>query len=541
MIFKLDLDFCRVYVSPASREILGYEPHELLGKPPNEMAHPDDAEKVTRSYRELLSNRKPLTTVTRIKHRDGHWLWIEVHKRGLFDPVTDAPIGIIGALRDISKRKAAEDAVRASETLLRAVFDHTPDCILVIFVGSDDALMLQTYNPAAARAFGCFDGTIEGKPLHSVLSSPVMDNLGRCLATGQVIDLDDAALFVKGHRKWDLTLAPIFDDRARVTQIIITARETTEKTFVANLVRESWERYRLIADNVADLVVRLGRDLTCGFVSPASRDVLGCAPDELVALPLADIVHPDDRETFLDDMARLQTTSRIDEFRFRARRSDSSHIWVEATGRKLADGNSIILAIRDISRRKKIEDELAAANRQLKALASRDDLTGLPNRRAFEEVFDDEWRRAARDMSKLGLIMLDVDRFKAFNDLYGHQAGDDCLRAVARAIERPLRRPADFAARYGGEEFVVVLPGTDEPGATEVAEQIRAAVAATGLEHRGNAGGVVTISAGIWASIVAPPVDRRDALKSADANLYTAKSAGRNRVVWGGLAAAKVG
>jgi PAS domain S-box-containing protein len=160
------------------------------------------------------------------------------------------------------RRKAAEDAVRASETLLRGVFERTPDCILVTSVASNATLMLQTYNPAAASVIGCSAGDMRGKPLRHVLSSPeagkIMDNLDRCRATGQVIELEDVALLGKGQRKWDLTLAPIFDEQTRVTQIIITARETTEKKLVANLVRESWERYRLIADNVADLVVRLG-------------------------------------------------------------------------------------------------------------------------------------------------------------------------------------------------------------------------------------------------------------------------------------------
>ena len=137
--------------------------------------------------------------------------------------------------------------------------------------------------------------------------------------------------------------------------------------------------------------------------------------------------------------------------------------------------------------------------------------------------------------------MLDVDKFKVFNDVYGHQAGDESLRGVARAIEAALLRPADFAARYGGEEFVVVLPGTDEAGTIEVAERIRQSVEAKKLEHRGNPGGIVTISAGVWASSTALPVTPRDALKSADANLYSAKAAGRNRVGHGGVPVAMAG
>ena len=141
----------------------------------------------------------------------------------------------------------------------------------------------------------------------------------------------------------------------------------------------------------------------------------------------------------------------------------------------------------------------------------------------------------------LGLIMLDVDKFKVFNDLYGHQAGDDALCAVARAIETALLRPADFVARYGGEEFVIVLPGTDEAGTIEVAERIRQSVEAKRLEHRGNAGGMVTISAGVWASGRRLPVNPRDALKCADANLYAAKAAGRNRVGYGCVPVAMAG
>jgi PAS domain S-box-containing protein len=223
-------------------------------------------------------------------------------------------------MRDISARKAAEDAVHASEALLRGVFDHTPDSILVNSVAADGTFLLETYNPAAAAAIGFPVGVMNGKPLHDVLlpaaAAKVKDDLEQCLASGQVLAFEDVAMFGKGRRTWDVTLTPIFDDRGRAVRIIATARETTEKKLAADLVRGNRERYQLIADNVADLVVRLDRDLACGFVSPASRDLLGCEPEELVALPLVEIVHPGDRGVFQQDMRTVLT--------FGSRRRDAS-------------------------------------------------------------------------------------------------------------------------------------------------------------------------------------------------------------------------
>jgi len=543
MIFRLDVDLRRTYVSPACREILGFEPSELIGTRPIDMAHPDDVEGLTQSYRDLLAGKERATGINRLRHRDGHWVWIEVHMRALLGHAGGTPIGIVGAVRDISIRKSAEEAVRASEALLRGAFYNTPDCILV--VSATGPLVLETHNRAAAAAMGPALADGEGKPLDRVLppavAAKLKGGLEQCIATGEVVRLEGAIMSGEGRRKWDVILAPIFDDQDSVERIVVTAREITERNLAEDLVRESSERYRLIADNVADMVVRLGRDHTCSFVSPASRDLLGCEPEELIALALADIVHPDDRGAFLDDMARLQADGEIDELRFRGRRADGTYIWIEATGRRLTDSDSLILVARDISRRKQVEDELEAANRQLEKLATRDGLTGLANRRSFDLFLDVEWRRSARDRLPLGLIMMDVDKFKVYNDAYGHQAGDDCLCAVARAIESALLRPSDFAARYGGEEFVVVLPNTDEAGTIDVAERIRSAVESAGLEHRGNPAGVVTISAGIWASGVLPMADPRAALKFADANLYAAKAGGRNRVVHGSMPLAAAG
>jgi diguanylate cyclase (GGDEF)-like protein len=171
----------------------------------------------------------------------------------------------------------------------------------------------------------------------------------------------------------------------------------------------------------------------------------------------------------------------------------------------------------------------AASNRVLVELAHKDGLTGLANRRYFDDLLLEEFRRARRQELPLGLVVIDLDCFKAYNDRYGHLEGDDCLRRVCATVQTALRRPGDRAARYGGEEIVVLLPATGESGALNVADAIREAVAALGIPHSGNAHGIVTVSAGASALIPFHAEDQpADLFGAADRALYQAKNAGRN-------------
>jgi diguanylate cyclase (GGDEF)-like protein len=166
-----------------------------------------------------------------------------------------------------------------------------------------------------------------------------------------------------------------------------------------------------------------------------------------------------------------------------------------------------------------------------RAACGRDELTGLANRRSFDTALRTEWGRAARDGAPLGLLMADVDHFKAYNDTYGHPAGDHCLARVADAIRGGMRRPADTAARYGGEEFALILPGTDLAGAVAVAETIRSGVAGLGLEHASSpVSRRVTVSVGVASIVPDSSLTEADLLSAADQALYRAKFSGRNRV-----------
>ncbi len=179
---------------------------------------------------------------------------------------------------------------------------------------------------------------------------------------------------------------------------------------------------------------------------------------------------------------------------------------------------------------KEMQLQLEERNEQLKQLSSLDGLTGIPNRRRFDEVLESEWKRGVRTSEPLCLIMVDVDHFKAYNDHYGHPAGDFCLKRIARALSSVLKRPMDIVARYGGEEFSAILPGTNAKGGDLVAEKLRSIVEQLDIEHAESPGyGRITVSIGTSAVLPSMGAYPTDLIKAADKALYKAKSLGRNR------------
>ncbi len=299
-------------------------------------------------------------------------------------------------------------------------------------------------------------------------------------------------------------------------------------------VSRNEQLYRLLANNASDIITRVRLDGRRLYVSPAVEVVLGWTPEEMLRPDWQNCVHPDDRPGFV--AAREQMARGVDYVSnvYRYQRRDETWCWIEARlhlvrGR---DGTpkEFVANLRDITDQKRAELALETALSELAETAATDGLTGVANRRRFDEVLDLEWRRALRAGDWLGVLLIDADHFKAFNDSYGHQAGDDCLRAIAHTTAAQIRRPHDTVARYGGEEFVVILPNTHPAGASEVAERIRRAIAALGLPHQGNAGGTVTVSIGACAMRVGSGFAASRLVEAADRALYVAKRGGRDRV-----------
>ena len=175
--------------------------------------------------------------------------------------------------------------------------------------------------------------------------------------------------------------------------------------------------------------------------------------------------------------------------------------------------------------------KLAEANLALQKLSSLDGLTGIANRRSFDETLQKEWNRSIRGEKSIGLIMLDIDFFKLYNDHYGHQGGDDCLKRVAKGLESAIHRETDLLARYGGEEFSTVLPDTDLNGAIKVAEEMRLTIKDLRIEHaKSKVTDIVSISIGVSAVIPLQGMNQEVLIAAADQALYKAKEEGRDMV-----------
>ena len=298
-------------------------------------------------------------------------------------------------------------------------------------------------------------------------------------------------------------------------------------------LREQDAQYRFIVDNALEGIVALDKDGRVTFLNRRMAEMAGYRVEEVLGQPYLDFLAEDQ---FADAAAKqAERAQGLDGVYERCLlRKDGGQKWVQVSARAVLDAAGhyagAFSVIIDIDARKRTETALAASNKRLAEQSLLDGLTGIANRRRFDEALTREYRRHARGGASLSLVLIDIDHFKAFNDRYGHIHGDACLRQVAGVLRQNVTRAGDLVARYGGEEFACILAETDAPSAAAMAERLRQAVAALDIPHEASPTACrVTISSGAATARCLPGGSPLELLARADEQLYRAKAAGRDQ------------
>ena len=431
--------------------------------------------------------------------------------------------------------------------------------VMAIRIGDAGVLFRYARLPEAAMVFGATTGVIalvfwqNQYPLLFVIFPFLVWSAFRFGFVGVMASLllttcIGVGATVAGHGP--LALIPGADDVERIFILqffLVVANFATlpiavtleERRLQDTKLRESEERFRFLSENSSDLILLLGLDGLRKYVSPSFTEILGWSPDEVIGKSVYGSMHPDDAVTLENVMRAVNRGDKSygNPFMatFRTLHKDGHSVWMEVHIRRVDDPTTgtpleLVVTGHDVTARKAAEEQLAIANRQLEELARNDGLTGIANRRSFDETLTREWLRSMREKQPLALLMLDIDWFKLLNDLHGHGSGDRALQQIAQIVAGAMRRPGDFAARYGGEEFALLLPNTPLAGAMIVAENIRIGVQELKIENANTIFGVATISIGVASIAPRPGMDPALLVETADQALYRAKHQGRNRV-----------
>ncbi|WP_163839560.1 sensor domain-containing diguanylate cyclase [Pseudoxanthomonas sacheonensis] len=385
-----------------------------------------------------------------------------------------------------------------------------------VFYQSAYPLLFLVYPPLLYGVFRHrFAGVVVGISLLAIIGG-----IATALGHGPLALVDESSLVQR------TILLQLFVGTACLMSFPV-ALSMAERARLTARVRESEQRYRMLADYSHDVVVRMRADGQRLYVSPSARDVLGWEPAELLK-PNQVLVHPEDYAVQQQTIASVLASGHPVTAIYRLRHKDGHYVWMEAAARSIpsADGDTtdIIFAGRDVSQRVAAEQALKASRDELEAQAHLDSLTGLANRRQFDERLTHALGRSRRQGLAVALMYMDIDHFKQVNDTHGHAAGDEVLRVFGQRLSACVRS-GDLVARLGGDEFVVLIEDLSVP---ETAEAIAGKLIEAMSEDIVVEGTTLHVTTSIGIAYSAHPAVAKNLTAAADAALYAAKSAGRN-------------
>jgi diguanylate cyclase (GGDEF)-like protein/PAS domain S-box-containing protein len=517
IIYSVGPDHLVTWVSPSITRILGWQPEEIEGSVMADLLHADDQAEIDDAG------------LARIRSKDGTYRWVTNSVTSLHDS-EGRPVGLVGALTTVDNLVEAQQHAERNEALLRATSDALLDPLVVFEPVRDDAgyvtdFMFVDVNRATTEYLNLAHDQFIGRRILDLFpafgSSGLLDTYRGVLATHESAEVSDFVYDndVLGIRAYyDLRITSVVGDR-----LCLTWRDVTAQRTAAARIAESEQRFRLLAENAADVVVRI-RDGIIVWVSPSVEAIDGVPPERWEGLSAVDFVHPDDLEVFSEALAHLSAGG-SHATRLRVNVPGGMTHWVEAHARLFLDDDGtpdgLISSLRVI-------DDLVEVERELQHRAQYDMLTGLMNRSEVLNQISRATARTPRTGHQTAVLFCDIDHFKEINDAHGHAAGDEVLRTLGERITSVVRTD-DWTARIGGDELLVVLQGVRNlDDATTLAEKVReAAHQRIALDH----GVGITPSLSIGVTLLRPGETTDELVARADNAMYLAKEAGRNRVV----------
>lgn len=337
-----------------------------------------------------------------------------------------------------------------------------------------------------------------------------------------------------GKRWIKVDYIPEFDIAGKVVSFIVLGTDITDRKIAEEKMKKSEAMYRFIVETANEGILIFNASLEIIFVNNKLASMLGYETKELLGKSFKDLLF-EEHFSKLEVQLEKRRNGEDEIYERYLKRKDGSKHWVIVSAKAMMDDQGqytgSFAMFTDIHARKLMEEQLENAIKKLEILSNLDGLTNLANRRYFDEMMFLEYERLSRSKLELSFIMIDIDYFKRFNDLYGHLCGDNCLRKVAKVLSDSISGSANLIARYGGEEFICMLPETNMEGAVIFAEKMRIEVENLQIPHAGSGiSDYVTVSIGVATMQCLPGQDVLETVNNADKALYRAKSNGRNRI-----------
>ncbi|OBZ11190.1 MULTISPECIES: PAS domain S-box protein [Bacillales] len=524
----VDLDGRIMVANPSAQTMLGYEENELCSFNYAQITHPDDLEQDDRYVKQLLDGEIDTYQMhKRYFKKSGETLPVLLSVSLVYDQQGE-PLHFISQIMDISDEKKAISEVEQLTLRISNILES----ILDAFFSLDEQYRFIYTNEAAQTLFRKSGKELIGRNIWELFPWLV----------GSVSQKEYKIAMEHNQQRLYEQFVPMLNQwfEANVYPsefgLSVHFRQITERKRTADQLQESEKSFRLLAENSSDMISKHNRDGLFTYVSPACYTLLGYRDDELIGLSPFQLYHPDDHQRMLDNQELIYKNADASAITYRIRRKDGTYRWFESTSRVVFhDGDrtqTLVSVSRDITPRKEIELKMLEQYQILHALSHIDELTNIANRRTFDESWNNEWEDAQRHHMPVTLMLGDIDNFKAYNDTFGHQKGDECLRQIAAAMRSALKRPLDIVARYGGEEFGIILPQTSKERAATIAHRLLEAVRQLQIPHAEEASNpFVTISIGsaTWKPDCSYTQD--ELFTQADKALYQAKREGKNRYV----------